>query len=425
MGTWNTKPFGNDSALDWFIELENSKNGVDKISYALNQANNESVEDIDIGEQAIAAASLVAAASLDKIKGINPEAKLWIQRSAFSPTKEIKQLAIDVIQRIKTNSDLKELWEESGDLHSWLNELEKINNILHDYLDQSTPNRKPKAQRMPRTFDKLIDLYLTHQDSKVKKKLIEKFSKIEDPNSHDSSTAYDLPLNLATKAGLLEVVENMLDKGADPNSASMFGNKPLALSCAYGFLEVAKVLLKRGADLFDKHENLDENGIVTEVIDVCVPILFASRVGSPELIELLVSYGASTNEIDLNGETLLHKAADSGNIKMIEYLISAGLDVNQHKRKADDKNNYQGESPLHYTVNRNQLQASKLLIDNGANINAFEYFFGSEHKWINTPLDLISEKQDTDIYSFLKSKGAKLSSELSEADKLTRLYSKK
>ena len=46
----------------------------------------------------------------------------------------------------------------------------------------------------------------------------------------------------------LEVIQLLLDRGANPNAFDMLGHTPLILSARKGHLEVVKLLLDRGAD---------------------------------------------------------------------------------------------------------------------------------------------------------------------------------
>ncbi len=102
------------------------------------------------------------------------------------------------------------------------------------------------------------------------------------------------------------------------------------------------------------------------------------------MCELLLKYGRNhtsnyninTEKINTLGDTLLHRAVRSGNIKIVELLLKNGADVN-----ATDIDGY---TPLHTVFyidcerlpckdkekNDLLLNLCKLLIDNGADVNA-------------------------------------------------------
>src|SRR6266699_700779 len=74
MGSWDEKPFGNDTALDWLAGLEESRD----ISYLANTINR------------------------------------------ISPSSDLVSSALTLLQRIVADSELRQLWQESGSIAQWL-----------------------------------------------------------------------------------------------------------------------------------------------------------------------------------------------------------------------------------------------------------------------------------------------------------------
>ncbi|MET0049638.1 MAG: ankyrin repeat domain-containing protein [Candidatus Thiodiazotropha sp.] len=418
MGAWSNKPFGNDTALDWFDMLKDCEDGPDKIDATLRAAIESCEHDASAAEEGVAAAAIVAAASWQKVTGIFKDAVQWIERFAYSPSPQSKALAISALNAIENTSELKELWLEVGKSAGWENELKKIKAKLMAELDQPSPVRHKKKITLPRTIGKLVELFLKSPDSKIKDAILRIFNRIDNPNLQESITGYDLPLNLAAKAGIPEAVSILIDNGAKVNAVSRFGRTPLTTACLYGRVEAARILLRHGAELFINIPMYDENAEVISERKVCVPLLSSARQEHPELLVLLKEYGANITETDLNGETILHKASESGNLKIMDYLISSGLDVNQNKGPINNNPRSRGEVALHYAVRNRQLEAIKLLIQHGADVNALEYFIGEEHTWFHTPLDLISESQHREIYRYLCSHGAVNASDLDQPGRL-------
>ena len=58
------------------------------------------------------------------------------------------------------------------------------------------------------------------------------------------------------------------------------------------------------------------------------PLHQAAKTGDIKLLQSLITSGANVNEKDLNTWTPLHEAAHNGNIEAAELLISNGADVN-------------------------------------------------------------------------------------------------
>lgn len=76
-----------------------------------------------------------------------------------------------------------------------------------------------------------------------------------------------LPLHLAAKANLPEVVQLMIDKGADITKLTSTNDTPLEYAVQFGSVEAAEVLIKNGAKVTDKimkiAEDLDNNAMMT------------------------------------------------------------------------------------------------------------------------------------------------------------------
>ena len=59
------------------------------------------------------------------------------------------------------------------------------------------------------------------------------------------------------------------------------------------------------------------------------PLHIASgRINEPEIVDLLVMYGANVNAQDAEGFTPLHMAAIHGNLKIVKKLVDLEADVN-------------------------------------------------------------------------------------------------
>ena len=68
-------------------------------------------------------------------------------------------------------------------------------------------------------------------------------------------------------------------------------------------------------------------------------MIIASSAGHQDIVEMLVTKGASVNAVTTEGRSALLYAASKGREKIVEYLLSQGADQN----KADKL----GATPLH------------------------------------------------------------------------------
>lgn len=122
MGSWGILPFENDDALDWVWELEDAEDFSvleDALEHVASATDEEYVEAAE-AEEALAAAEVIAAL-LGKKLGTLPEAvSIFLERHRGKvPDAKLVSLTIKAVQRVRTSSELKELWEESDDAEKW------------------------------------------------------------------------------------------------------------------------------------------------------------------------------------------------------------------------------------------------------------------------------------------------------------------
>ncbi|KAI1456259.1 ankyrin [Annulohypoxylon moriforme] len=131
-------------------------------------------------------------------------------------------------------------------------------------------------------------------------------------------------LHLASSRGLIEAVNILLDKGADPNSANEDGYTVLYTALAQGHASIAIRLLER---LFAKI-----NPIVHEQTGMTA-LHAACRFAVPEVVHRLLKRGARVNAPDLRGITPLHEVlgqtcfgAEDDVLETLDYLDEYGAD---------------------------------------------------------------------------------------------------
>ncbi|HEY9858670.1 MAG TPA: ankyrin repeat domain-containing protein, partial [Candidatus Obscuribacterales bacterium] len=230
-----------------------------------------------------------------------------------------------------------------------------------------------------------------------------------DPNANDGI----LPLRQAVRSGNDPLVRLLLQHGADPNRQD--GNTDSILQEALfsnsyiGFLHLAsnidrfpqisaqrletmRLILKAGANPSDR-----DRGNGTTVLMV------AAGHGNKELVELLLQRGANAKAANAYGQNALHYAAWRGNSAIIQRL-SQKVSVNTPK-------SYLGRTPLIFAVRRGSLPIVKLLLADGANVNAAsrETSVGSGPARYNyqSVLDHAIAANQPDLVALLKQRGAK------------------
>ena len=128
------------------------------------------------------------------------------------------------------------------------------------------------------------------------------------------------PLMMAVREGNIEIVQILIDAGADVNIHGRGNNTPLLIACRSGNIEIVKTLLAARVDLHGR----DGEGANA--------LMWSARFGYSSIVELLLKHGANVNAQAENGTTALMLAAGPGRGRVVEMLVSAGADV-----KARDK----------------------------------------------------------------------------------------
>lgn len=164
--------------------------------------------------------------------------------------------------------------------------------------------------------------------------------------------ANSTPLMIASSYGHYDIAKALIDNGALVNLRAGDGFNALMEAVRTGNIEIAKLLIEHNSDINIK--NKDGKNM----------IMIACEKGNEEMFNLLIENNADINEKSSWGASALIYASEKGNINIMQYLIDNGIDVNG---KADDN----GDTPLLWAVTgENPYEASKLLIENGANVNA-------------------------------------------------------
>ncbi|CAI2731420.1 unnamed protein product [Schistosoma spindalis] len=185
-------------------------------------------------------------------------------------------------------------------------------------------------------------------------------------------------LHLASKEGHAEVVRELIERGAKPNTATKKGNTALHIASLAGQFEVVKLLLEAGAEVNIQAQNgftplymaAQENhlevvrlllanganpGLTTD--DGFTPLAVALQQGHDRVVALLL-------ESDSRGKICLpalHIASKKDDIKAANLLLNSDVNV--------DHQSASGFTPLHIAAHYGNVNMTELLISRGANIN--------------------------------------------------------
>lgn len=169
-------------------------------------------------------------------------------------------------------------------------------------------------------------------------------------NAKDKKSGFT-PLILAVINSNLNVIETLIECGAEVNTTEKNGFTPLILAAGSDF-EAVKILIQSGADV-----NFRDN------IGATALMYSSAYTKNSSIIKMLIQSGADVNAKNNYGTTALMYAAEKNKVpEIIETLLRSGASVNS---KNDD-----GESALMLACRyASDLQIIETLINNGAIID--------------------------------------------------------
>ncbi len=121
MGAWDYGNFENDDLLDWLDDFVETEDPIGFITYAL-QALDEPTGylDVDLCLEALAACEVIAALKGAPSPELPESVQDWVQAHQFEEVQHLRASALRAIGQVTTESELKNLWEDSDDYSSWL-----------------------------------------------------------------------------------------------------------------------------------------------------------------------------------------------------------------------------------------------------------------------------------------------------------------
>ncbi|XP_041117078.1 poly [ADP-ribose] polymerase tankyrase-2-like isoform X3 [Polyodon spathula] len=262
---------------------------------------------------------------------------------------------------------------------------------------------------------------------------VKKLINPENVNSRDTAGRKSTPLHFAAGFGRKDVVDYLLQNGANVHACDDGGLISLHNACSFGHAEVVNLLLRHGADPNSRdnwnYTPLHEAAIKGK-IDVCIvllqhgadptirntdgktsfdladpsaksvltgeykkdELLESARNGNEEkMMALLTPLNVNCHASDGRKSTPLHLAAGYNRVKIVQLLLQHGADV-QAKDKGD-------LVPLHNACSYGHYEVTELLVKHGACVNAVDL-------WQFTSLHEAASKNRVEVCSLLLSYGA-------------------
>lgn len=198
-------------------------------------------------------------------------------------------------------------------------------------------------------------------------------------NVNEMSEEHGTPVAAASAKGHVEVVQMLLDCGANATSwrwkVKDSPESPLSAAVRSGHKSIARLLIDRGAHI-NRRLPCEENALSS-----------AAAAGRDSLVNFLLQKGAPINADDARWGNAICAAYRHGDTEMVQVLINHGVDVNaggkyppSKERRLNMHNMHRGfykdgiidihSNALYAAALRGHREIVQLLLDNGADVNA-------------------------------------------------------
>jgi ankyrin repeat protein len=221
-------------------------------------------------------------------------------------------------------------------------DFETVKNLLTEYPDMKDVRRNGGWTL----------LHLSFGSRELVEYLIENGADIE-----ARSDSQWTPLHSQAYGGHLAGVELLLEHGAEIEAKHAYDMTPLISSVRWDRIDVAKLLVEKGA-------NVDAPNTLGRT-----PLIISATEGYSELAKIFLDNGADITTKDNNYKrTALHFAALNGHLKIVDALLKKGADL--------DEKDAAGKTPLEYANRYGHEKVARLLKSSGAKGEIDPRYFG-------------------------------------------------
>ncbi len=242
------------------------------------------------------------------------------------------------------------------------------------------------------------------------------------------------PLIQAAHMGQADIVALLLQRGASVNARGRTdavpearGNTALLMAAGRDHTETIRVLLTQGKGILVDAQNTEGD----------TPLAFVVEFEDLEAVKMLHAHGARINHLNNSGGAILVRTVPHKKFEVLEYLIANGADINQsgntgysplmqaiagqandlkklykwiekfltYKPKLDFqllRGEGEGLTAMHLAARQGYVDIGRLLLDNGAIIDAKSLLAGS------TPLHMAATHNQIDFAKLLIKRKANL-----------------
>lgn len=200
-------------------------------------------------------------------------------------------------------------------------------------------------------------LYLAaaHGHAPMANLLLENGAAVNSASKMDGATA----IHKAAQHGYTEVITALVAGKADVNKRDVEGMPPLMWATQRKQLHAAHKLVAAGADL-EIRIKLGAN-LENSTVEGLTVLHKVAGTGDVAFARLFLEHGADPDANAPAGFRALHKASSKGDLAMVEVLVEFGADVNLRSSE--------GWAPLHFAARHGHRKVCLFLVRQGADAN--------------------------------------------------------
>ncbi|MGA7081346.1 MAG: DUF4259 domain-containing protein [Terriglobales bacterium] len=135
MGGWGTGSFENDEAQNFLGRLSSVEVG--DLKQMLANAADRDYTDAPESSVVIAVAEVVATARGNPPQAVPSQIAEWVSKIEGAPSSDMSELARLAVYKVRTNSELKDLWLEAEGLNEWSAVLRDLEERLSEGIESS------------------------------------------------------------------------------------------------------------------------------------------------------------------------------------------------------------------------------------------------------------------------------------------------
>ena len=133
MGGWGTGSFENDEAQNFLGRLSSVEVG--DLKQMLANAADRDYTDAPESSVVIAVAEVVATARGNPPQAVPSQIAEWVSKIEGAPSSDMSELARLAVYKVRTNSELKDLWLEAEGLNEWSAVLRDLEERLSEGIE--------------------------------------------------------------------------------------------------------------------------------------------------------------------------------------------------------------------------------------------------------------------------------------------------